>query len=78
MIQDEVEDVHVSQNKNMNEFIEEAHMNSQMRQENFVQGNLQTDSFTKTNVVQPDDADEESMQGQIINALANQEEDYKI
>ena len=42
----------------MDEFIQEAHMNT-VRQ-NYVE-NYQTDSFTKTNVVKPDDADEESM-----------------
>lgn len=43
----------------MDEFLEEAHMHSQIRNERFVQG-IQGDSFTKPTVVRPDDADEES------------------
>ena len=72
MIQEEVivdnnQVYNVNQSKNMNEFITEAKV--QGEEQYFEQ--IQNESFTKTNVVRPDNADEESMQGVIIEALAH-------
>ena len=39
---------------------------------------MKEESCTKTNVVRPDNADEESMQGVIMDALAHQDKEYKI
>ena len=68
----------LSQNKNMDEFLEEAHMHSQIRNERFVQGTLEVENYNQPNVIQPDDADEESVQGEIIEALAHKDENFKI